>query len=80
MALSDQRTYARTFTSYQEFSDPMLVAVAASNPRPDADAIRWLGYVDQELKRLRELVGLATRPGYAQGIPQYDEERIDHGE
>jgi hypothetical protein len=70
----DTNTPAKTYRSYEHFTDPMLRAVAAS-PSRDADALRWLGYADQELKRLREQLGLPTSPGYALGLPQYDDAR-----
>ena len=70
---------AATYRSYEQFTDPMLRAVAAS-PTRDADALRWLGYADQELKRLREELRLPPSPGYALGRPQYaDWERVTHG-
>jgi hypothetical protein len=64
---------AQTYRSYQQFTDPMLSAAAAEARPRDPDTLRWMGYADQELTRLRTLLSLPTRPGYAQGRPQYQD-------
>lgn len=64
---------AKTCWTFSDLTDPMLVAVAASGADMDPDALRWLGYADQELTRLREAAGLDVRPAYAGGRPQYGE-------
>lgn len=67
---------ARTYRGYHEFTDLMLRAAAAEAGRAlGADTIRWMGYVDQELCRLRSILDLDCQPGYASGRPQYGAER-----
>lgn len=62
---------AKTYRSYHDFTDPMLRAAAAEAGGLGADTLRWMGYADQELARLRRYEGLPLRPGYALGRPQY---------
>lgn len=54
-------------------TDPMLFA-ASEALREHPDHLRWLSYADTELARLRDLCGLATPTGYAQGKPNYPPE------
>lgn len=49
--------------------DPMLHAAAEGIA--SHDHLRWLSYADDELRRLRERLGLPTPTGYAQGLPNY---------
>jgi hypothetical protein len=64
---------ARDYRGHQDFTDPMLRAAAAglSDEIHRADTLRWMGYADQELTRLRQLLDLDGQPGYASGRPRY---------
>ena len=53
-----------------KLTDPMLHA-AAEALRDHPDHLRWLSYADDEMTRLRDLCGLSTPTGYAQGKPNY---------
>ncbi len=56
--------------SRSSIKDPMLHA-AAEVLYEHPDHLRWLSYADDEMARLRELCGLPTPTGYAQGVPNY---------
>lgn len=63
----------------EQIKDPMLHA-AAEALREHPDHMRWLSYADAEMQRLRDLAGLPTPTGYAQGEPVYPpHERVTHG-
>jgi hypothetical protein len=65
---------AKTARHYADFTDPMLRAASSNGgEHMDCDSLRWMGYADQELTRLRELLGLPVRPGYGSGRPLYRE-------
>ncbi len=51
-------------------TDPMLAA-AAEALRDHPDHLRWLGYADHELARLRGVCGLPAPAGYSGGLPNY---------
>lgn len=65
-------TPAADYSNYTDFTDPMLLAATAAWTNARFDALRWMGYADQELARLREELGLPTKPPYAVGRPTYD--------
>jgi hypothetical protein len=49
--------------------DPMLRAAAEGVQ--GVDYLRWLGYADDEMARLRDRLGLPVPSGYSQGKPNY---------
>jgi hypothetical protein len=72
-ALDVPEEVARTCYGPRNFIDPMLRAASGQAEGLDADTLRWMGYADQELSRLRAILDLPRCPGYAQGRPQYAE-------